>query len=591
MNRLLLLVGTAQGWALWGLWNARELKAWPATDALAERTLFYVALAVPLALYLTQNVAALTRRRRLLMVAALGILFALLGACSAWGESPLARATFSPGPARAADLFAAGILGFILIPLWAHFDVAARRWSYSALFETAWRNTLMLCSSAALTGVFWIVLFAGAMLMKSIGIEFVLKLIEKPVFAIPATGIVFGAAFALGLARVEMILALRRFWLSISAWLLPLLLLFSLMWAVALPFTGLDPFLETHNAALILLWFLALSINFANAAYQDGSGEQPYGARLGRLLEYAWLSLLVLVGVAWWAMSLRIGQHGWSEERVWGIFVLLLATLYTAGYAWSVRHRGGWLANMGRTNIAAALIMALGLALLLTPLADARRIAVHSQMNRLMAGVVDADSIDYNYLRWRSGRYGLDALNELATGVAHKDKDLIAAKAAQTLAQQNRYGTTEGAEMLTLDQLRQRIKVLPQGRPLDDALLAAMKATNNWQQKRCLATDVHCVVWLQDLNGDGHADAVVVVDKPEWESNVATFYVQRPDGKYEYGGTIAFGTGPDKKLHAQVLADIEQGKVQVVAPRYNDLRIGGRRIGVVPAPCGSACKD
>jgi hypothetical protein len=363
------------------------------------------------------------------------------------------------------------------------------------------------------------------------------------------------------------------------------------MWAVALPFTGLDPFLETHNAALILLWFLALSINFANAAYQDGSGEQPYGARLGRLLEYAWLSLLVLVGVAWWAMSLRIGQHGWSEERVWGIFVLLLATLYTAGYAWSVRHRGGWLANMGRTNIAAALTMALGLALLLTPLADARRIAVHSQMNRLMAGVVDADSIDYNYLRWRSGRYGLDALNELATGVAHKDKDLIAAKAAQTLAQQNRYGTTEGAETLTLDQLRQRIKVLPQGRPLDDALLAAMKATNNWQQKRCLATDVHCVVWLQDLNGDGHADAVVVVDKPEWESNVATFYVQRPDGKYEYGGTIAFGTGPDKKLHAQVLADIEQGKVQVVAPRYNDLRIGGRRIGVVPAPCGSACKD
>ncbi len=44
MNRILLLIGAAQGWALWGLWKARELKAWPSYDAASERTLLYVSL-------------------------------------------------------------------------------------------------------------------------------------------------------------------------------------------------------------------------------------------------------------------------------------------------------------------------------------------------------------------------------------------------------------------------------------------------------------------------------------------------------------------------------------------------------------------
>ncbi len=466
MNRWLLLVGALQGWALWALWKARELKVWPSVDPLSERALLYVSLVLPLAFYLTQNIATLTRERRTRMLFWIGALFALLGGYSGWAESipaePLSG-IWSVPPARPSDLFAAAILGFVLIPLWAHLDRLTRHWSYHALFETAWRNALMTISSVTLTGVFWVVLFAGAMLMKSIGLNFIFELIEKPIFSIPVTGIVFGAAFALGLARAAMIVTLRRFWLSISAWLLPLLLVFSVMWVVALPFTGLDLLFKTHNAAFILLWFIALSVNFANAAYQDGTGEQPYGHRLGRTLEYAWLTLPVLAVVAWWAMAQRIAQYGWTEDRVWGVFVLVLASLYTAGYAWSLRSRHGWLANIGKTNIATALVMCAGLVLLLSPLADARRIAVHSQMSRLTSGTVDADKIDYSYLRWQAGRYGQDALNELAAGIEHKDKEIIASKARQTLAQQNRYAANTGTEALTIEQVRQRFRVLPNG--------------------------------------------------------------------------------------------------------------------------------
>ena len=287
INRWLLLVGALQGWALWGLWKAREIKVWPSVDPLSERSLLYISLALPLAFYLTQNITALSRNHRIKILAGIGALFALLGGYSGWTEnirSELLSGMWSRPAARPSDMFAAAILGFIIIPLWAHFDRAAKRWSYHALFETAWRNVLLTGSSLALTGVFWIVLFAGAMLMKSIGLNFIFELIEKPIFSIPVTGITFGAAFALGLVRAEMIVSLRRFWLTISAWLLPLLMVFSVMWVVALPFTGLDLLFKTHNAGFILLWFIALSVNFANAAYQDGTGEQPYGHWLGRVL-------------------------------------------------------------------------------------------------------------------------------------------------------------------------------------------------------------------------------------------------------------------------------------------------------------------
>ena len=590
INRWLLLVGALQGWALWGLWKARELKVWPSADPVSERTLLYVALALPLTFYFTQNLAGLARARRIRILLGIGLVFALLGGYSGWAENvvvDLSDSIWRIPPARPSDLLAAGILGFVVIPLLAHFDSASRRWPYHSLFETAWRNALMTASSGAMVGVFWIVLFAGAMLMKSIGLNFVFDLIEKSIFSIPATGIAFGAAFALGLARAEMIVTLRRFWLSVSMWLLPLLLGFAVVWVVALPFTGLDLLFKTHSAGLILLWFLALSINFANAAYQDGTSDAPYGRWLSRALEFAWLALLVIAVVAGWALKLRVDQYGWTEERVWAAFVLAMTSFHTVGYALSLRRRTGWMADIGRTNIGGALLLSLGLALLLSPLADARKIAVRSQMSRLLNDTTPADKIDYAYLRWEAGRYGRDALERMAAGIEHKDRAMIAAKATQTLAQKERYGNETGAAALTVEQVRQRLRVLPPGETLSDALIATLQAASepgahsgNWQERRCLATEVECLVWMIDLDGDGLKEAVVIITKPAWQTGTAIFYRQTTADRFKFGGTLNLAQGADPKGREKYLADIEAGKVEVVKPRFNDLVIGGRRINV-----------
>jgi len=585
MNRILLLVGAMQGWALWALWKAREIKVWPAVDPLSERALLYLSLALPLGFYLTQNIETLSRNRRIKFLLWIGTLFTFLGGYSGWAENiPVEPSSYiwSNPPARSSDLLAAGILGFIFIPLLVHFEYSTKRWSYHSLFETAWRNALMTVSSLGLTGVFWIVLFAGSMLMQSIGVNFISELIKKPIFSIPVTGIVFGAAFALSLARSQMIVTLRRFWLSISSWLLPLLLAFSIIWVVALPFTGLELLFKTRNACFILLWFVALSINFVNAAYQDGAGEQPYGELLSKLLQYAWFSLIALVVVAWWAMMLRINQYGWTEERVWGVFVLVLTTLYVVGYAYSVRSSKVWFSNIGVTNIATSLVMSMGLILLLSPIADARRIAVHSQMLRLMSGQVEPEKIDYAYFRWQAGRYGQDALQTLADGINHKDRDIISSKAKQTLAQKQRYETKNGAESLTVEQMRQRLRVAPQGEKLDDSLIKVMQSGKQWQESRCMATDVQCLVWMIDLNNDGLKEAVVIIiEKQGLPSGNAIFYNHLSKDQYRYGGWINFGYGNDQKLREKLIADIEQGKVKTTAPKFNDIEIEGKRISVI----------
>jgi hypothetical protein len=225
--------------------------------------------------------------------------------------------------------------------------------------------------------------------------------------------------------------------------------------------------------------------------------------------------------------------------------------------------------------------MSIGLILLLSPIADARRIAVHSQILRLLSGKVEAEKIDYAYMRWQAGRYGQDALQTLSNGINHKDRDIIASKAKQTLAQKQRYEANNGAESLTLEQMRKRLRVIPQGENLDDSLIKVMQSGTQWLESRCTATDVQCLVWMVDLNNDGLKEAVaIILEKQGVPSGNAIFYNHLSKDQYRYGGWVNFGYGNDQKFREKLITDIEQGKVKTIAPKFNDIEIEGRRISV-----------
>ena len=579
----LMIIGFLQGLSFWGISKLFVLKIWPATDPLIIRALFYLAFALPLATYLTQNIPSLTQLRRRWILIGFSILFSLLGAYSAWAENFNLEQTLSAGEIfphmRAQDMLGTGVLGFVLLALLIHFDSHRKGWHYPDLFEITWRNALLVITGAILTGVFWVILFAGSMLMESIGIKLISDLIAKPGFNLPVTGFVFGAAFALGLARAEMIVTFRRFWLSISAWFLPLLLFFSVMWATSLPFTGWASLLETHRASYILMWFLALSIKFANAAYQDGAVSRPYAEWLSKIVSIAWLSLLAVAFTAWWAMIIRINQYGWTEDRVWGVFVLLLASLYVVGYACSVRYGLNKMSLVGKTNITVAIVMSLGLVLLLTPLLDARRISVASQMQSIMRGTIDSNYIDYDYFRWNAGVYGQKALDELAKGIAHKDKTTIAARAKEILAKKDRgYGWNHQERQLSVDDIRKHLRIIPGSKPIDSNLLARFQTDGLTME--CVQADAGCIVWMKDLNQDNIDEAIIIKEKPYISFEGIIFYQREKDGSYRSSGTIDFPKGLHNEQKDQMLKAIEADDVKAIPHQWSDLEIEGQRIKV-----------
>lgn len=592
-SRPMILVGALQGLVLWFLWRASEDFFWPATAPMAMGALLWAAVATPAAYYLSEN-AGLAWLRRGKLLALVALAYSLLGSYAGWMGTPLDEADRArrllDSENAFAHILAAGVMGFILLPLVCGWRAEEKRFDYPQLFQLAWRNALLGASVAAVTGAFWAVLYAGAMLMKSIGMDFIEELIEQPIFVFPVTGMVVGGAFAVGHARAELLINLRRYWLALNTWLLPLLLAFGVMWVLFLPVTGLAPLFATRHAAFTLLWFAALAVLFLNCAWQDGEDAPLYPRWLQKLLAPAWLTLLFVTGIAGWALWLRIAQYGLTDDRVWAAFVWLLATGYALGYSlslfpswwrasWRERQGQRWLPTVGVTNIVLALVALVCLALLTSPVLDPRRLGVNAQIARLEAGAVTPDDFDYRYLRWESGRWGELALRRLAHDQRDERRRVIAELARDELAKKQRWSDDTDEAAPTREAARARLQsVTVDGAtpaPLPDSLIDYLRLQkNDYDVGQCLRVRNSCAVWLQDFNRDKTLDALVIVG-PRKQTHAEVFLLTPQHEGWRQVEELCCELTP-----AQWLAHIQKGEVSTVAPLWPDLQVGDKRLQV-----------
>lgn len=563
------LTGLVQGGVLWWLWRSLQSKVWPATEPLLLTGLMYAALVVPLVIYFTQNVERLPQTARRVAVVLYGLLFAALGSYTAWADGALSLET----GVRPADAFAAQALVFVSLGLLCGFDFEARRWRYERLFNYAWRNGILLATAWVMVGVVWLVLYAGAGLMSLIGVKWVMELIRKPVFIFPVSALVVAGAFALGLARAAMTQAIQRFTMSIAAWLLPLVLFFALLWVLAVPFTGLEPLFKTQSAAFTMLLFSALAVLFANCAYQDGEQDVPYPRWLALGTQGAWLALVVVVAIAWWALGLRIAQHGWSEQRLWAGLVATLAAMHALGYALSWRKPQRWMHDLAATNIAAALVLCLGLLVFLSPLGNVRQLGVAAHMQHVLQSRGKLDP-DWNYLRWKAGRFGTDVLQAMVAGERVPAGQDWGKQAARLLAQKSRYG--HEPEVLSAQQIRDRFPVYPKGRRLPESFFKYAQGKPSdlpWELQRCLAAKASCPVWLGDLNGDGR-DELLLFDGAGLSGEV---YMPAGDAWRRVGSFSARG------VKGKLEPDALEG-AKVVTPQWGDVLVQGHRLRLSVSP-------
>ena len=581
------LIGLCQGLLLWALAYGPSLMGFTSHRpglCYALAGLFWVA---PLLWYWTEH-SGLPLRRRSAGVVVIALVAALLPVdlrnlfTSVQGVSRRAEVLTVVG---GDNFWPTGILVILAVHLLLGWRITgARGWDYERLFNLTWRNAVLTAISLALTVAFFGVFAAGAGLLKLIGIDQVRDLLGMQGFKLVMGQVAFGSAFALGLARAEMLVVTRHFWLSLTAWLLPLVLLFVVVWVAMLPFTGLSLLLETRHAALLLLGMTFMGINFANSVYQDGRASNPLGQWLSRLTRWVWPMLLVLVAVAGWALWLRVQHRGWSADRIWAALAWLVAAMYTLGYAMSAWRRGpAWMPSIGRTNTFASCVAAVSLCLLLSPWLSPENLAVRSQLARLDDGRVAPEEFDFSMVH-RNVSYGRPALEILAARSDTPRDKTIALLAREQLTPSERPRVHRSDEdSVTQAQLLARLKVLPAQATLDEDLLRQLRGTSSepsWQLDRCRRADYRCAAWKTDMNRDGQPDVLLLVEQ-EGIVGAGAYVIEQHDGHWQLAGSLR-DTGEDERRGSplsldQWVAAIESKQVKHIVPAWDNLELGGTR--------------
>jgi hypothetical protein len=272
---------------------------------------------------------------------------------------------------------------------------------------------VQIALSAAFVGVLWIALELGGALFALIGIDAVKKIIEQPWFAFPVTGVAFAAAVQLTDVRVALIRGVRTVGLVLLSWLLPVMTVIVLAFLAALPFTGLAPLFGTRSGASTVISASAALIVLLSAAYQDGETMIPAPLRwAGRAAALALVPLVLIAADALWQ---RVGEYGLTPARIEAITCAAIGAGFAGGYAFAaIRRNGPWMRPLELTNLVMARVAMLAILLLFSPIADPARLAVDDQVGRLLAGKTAPDKFDFDFLTYKSGRYGSEALARLA---------------------------------------------------------------------------------------------------------------------------------------------------------------------------------
>ena len=550
-TRQRVLIGLLQGALLLWIHKLLEWKAWPSSEPAWVVTWYLLAIAVPLALQLME---ALSDSRTLRFGAGLTAVLAGMAIYTA-------RTSFPDGlsnPAETIGYFIAtvAIAWYVTLPFAQTWQKNGdRRFPYPDLFQYSWNNILTVLTAQLFVSLFWGSLMLWAGMFKIIGISFFFKLFTKPSFIYLVTGGVAGFALSISKDQLGLVSNVRGTMLLICKYLLPLSAFIGLLFLAALPFTGVKPLWDTGHATALMLNLQFYVILFLNAVYQDGRGKTPYPAAVRRLVEAGVAVLPVYAGLCAYSLGLRVEQHGWSVSRFFGALSILIAGLYGAGYCRAVlRRQTPWLKGLGNANVRiAAVVIALTVGVN-TPLLDPRRIALRSQVHRLMTGAVSAEQFDYNYLRFHLGTAGQQELKRLSKIQNHPEAEKIRARAAAALAKKNLW-----EKPATPEKLRDQIRLFPEGKTVDPSFLQYLMK----EKQGAMPTLILAI----DLNGDGKEEYVVLGGGYSNQVFSLAETGWQDIGRLEIGRGIWVGDSEREK-------QLQQKDYEAKTPEWNLLRLG-----------------
>ena len=382
-----------------------------------------------------------------------------------WGLVVALVGWFSAGYNRNGDIFEfpylAGLFAVILAaPLFQTArDEGAWRFPYRRLHSHAWTDAVIGAASLFFTGITFLLAYLIASLFEIIGIDFLEELLNEEWFGWTLAGFAFGAAVGMLRERDRLVAILQRLVMVVFAVLAPVLAFALVAFLLSIPFTGLEKLWDGWlSAAALLLVASAGAILLANAVIGDGVEDRSPS----RILQWSALALVAVVlplaVLAGLAMGIRIGEYGWTPERIWGAIAVGVALAYGLGGWWAI-----WRARRGfdeplrplQTKLAIGLC---GLALFLAlPIVDFGAISARSQVARLESSKIEPDQFDWAAMAFDFGPAGRKRLAEIARSGPTAWRTLAAA----ALRSDQRWALAEQTRAATeADDVGTRIRLL-----------------------------------------------------------------------------------------------------------------------------------
>jgi hypothetical protein len=552
-----LVIGLAQGAALFALAQSRDIGLWPGNDPYLYAAFSLALLFAPLVLL--EGLGEIEIRLLGLWSGTIACALASLGLYHHWRS----QALDTPHSGLALIILTATML----VIAQALFRAALRDGKplarYATYNDTTWTLAARLVVWAILAGTAWAIFGSGNSLFNWLRAHYpALRLsIDPQIIVLPLVGAASAAAFDITNARSFTRRAARKILLTCCTVALPMLVLLCAAALVA------NVLLAPVSLAMAL-GFAALLVIAINASYRDGA---PRGA-VRRASEFAAAFLVLgLVAVAAFALGARVAAFGWSAGRITACAGTIALGLYGTAYAGAglISIGGGkWMQRIEGANIALALILLAACLALATPLADPLQLAVTAQGSRLER--IDPALFDFPWLR-RAGRFGTEALAALT----HSSNPQVARLATETLA------APPGTDVPPPSQIGANIAVRTPGARLPNTLLQQDWAQNPAVPPCLTKPTLSCDAWFLDLDGDGRREILLVYgnDARWW----ATVMKENPSG-WTAAATL-HSPACSGTLSGSLAAMRSQGVTPInPVSAWRDILVAGMRLTPMPAP-------
>ena len=393
---------------------------------------------------------------------------------------------------------------------------------YERLHSHAWTDAVIGAASLAFVGITFLLVVLIGQMFDLIGITLIRDLLNDEWFGWMLAGAAFGGAVGLLRERDRLVSTLQRLVMIVLAVLAPVLAAALVIFLLSLAGTGLTKLWASgFSTAALMLAAAAFGVLLANAVIGNGADDRATNPVLRSAAPVLAVAVLPLAGIAYYSMHLRIGQYGWTPERIWGVIAAMIALAYGAAGLWSVvkgrRDFDDVLRPLQQKLAIGVALLALFLAL---PILDFGAISTRDQLARLKSGAIPVEKFDWAAMAYDFGPSGRAALNDMSRSPQKARAD--AAKAA--LESKDRWDLAGPNGPVLRKPFAERLRVIPADRALPAEALERVSGSYMCSRaKACVA------VWLGD-------DRIGVLGQSEPGEAVNFDFVSRnKDGRWVQG--------------------------------------------------------